>query len=330
MDLDPDTFLTTVYVAIDTFCTEHPVPPQRGPRPRMSDSEVLTLMLLGRWHGRSERGMLAWVRQTYAAYFPVLLSPSAFNRRARRLAGRLAALMHALAARLTVWQDWFEIVDGLPVPVARWVRGKRRRCFTPEEANLGRGGADQAMYYGVSLLLGVSASGIITGFVTAPANTAERWTFSAFLAWRHDPTAVPMGVDAIPTARTHGRELVGPVGHQLSPTTAGEAVTGVYLADRGFSGADWQRAWTERYHAQVITPDQVPPAARHWFHAARQCIETVNSVLTDVLHIVFPRARTEDGLITRILCACAALNLGILINRRAGRPDLAHGTLFRG
>jgi hypothetical protein len=49
-----------------------------------------------------------------------------------------------------------------------------------------------------------------------------------------------------------------------------------------------------------------------------------------VLHITFPRARTEAGLITRILCACTALNLGILIKRRSGRPDLALGTLFRG
>ena len=53
-------------------------------------------------------------------------------------------------------------------------------------------------------------------------------------------------------------------------------------------------------------------------------------VLTDVLHLRFPRARTEAGLITRLVATCAALNLGIYVNRRYGRPDLAHGTLFRG
>lgn len=330
MDVDPDTFLTTVYVAIDTFCTEHPVPPRRGPRPRMSDSEVLTLLLLGRWHGRSERGLLAWVGHHYRAYFPTVLTPSAFNRRARRLAGRLAALLQALARQLTVWEDWFEIVDGLPVPVARWVRGKRRRCFLPEEAALGYGGTGKTLYYGVSLLLCVTGSGVITGLVTAPANNAERWGASALLGWRADPTAVPLGVEAIPTAVTHGRALVGPVGHQLSPTTAGTAVTGLYLADRGFAGADWQRVWAEHYRARVITPAQVPAGLRHWFHHARQRIETVNAVLTDVLHIRYPLARTEAGLITRLVSACAALNLGILINRGHGRPDLAHGTLFRG
>jgi len=33
---------------------------------------------------------------------------------------------------------------------------------------------------------------------------------------------------------------------------------------------------------------------------------------------------------TRIAAKCAALNLGILINQRLGRPALALGTLFTG
>lgn len=330
MAVDAATFLITVYDAIDTFCAEHPVPPHRGRPPRMSDSEVLTVLVLGRWHGTSERGTLAWIAQTYAADFPTLLSPSAFNRRARHLAARLAAVMHALAARLDAAEEWFEIVDGLPVPVAQWVRGKRRRCFLPEEAELGHGGTGDGVYYGVSLLACVTGSGVITGFVTAPANDEARWQLGALLTWRHDPTAMPMDVDAIPSAAAHGRTLVGPIGHQRSPMTAGVPVTGVYLADRGFVGADWQQAWTERYHAEVITREQVPAALRHAFHAARQCIEAVNAVLTDVLHIRFPRARTEAGLITRLAASCAALNLGIFVNRCHHRPDLALGTLFRG
>ena len=329
MTIDVDTFLTTVYAEVDAFCAAHPAPVRRGPPPRMSDGEVLTVLLLGRWHGTSERGTLAWIGQTYPAYFPVLLSPSAFNRRARRLAGRLAALLQALAVQLQAWADWYEIVDGLPIPLAQRVRGRRRRCFGPEEADMGHGGTGKTLYYGVSLLLCVTGAGVITGFVTAPAGTAERWALSALLTWRTDPTALPPGVEALPTARAHGRALVGPRGHLLSPATAGAPVTGVYLADRGFIGADWQALWTDR-DAAVLTQDRLPAAAVHWFHHARQRIETVNAVLTDVLHIKLPGARIEAGLITRLLSACAALNLGILINRRHERPDLAHGTLFRG
>src|SRR5665811_2166439 len=262
MDLDPDTFLTTVYVEIDTFCAQHPAPVRRGPHPRMSDSEVLTVMLVGQWHGTSERGTLAWIAQTYHAAFPVLLSPSAFNRRARRLAGLVTTLLHDLAQRLAVWEEWFEIVDGLPVPLAAWTRGKRRKCFPPEEADLGYGGTDKSAYYGISLMLCVTGSGVITGLVTAPANNAERWSLSALLAWRHDPTVVPMGIEAIPVggqARAHARRPGGPSAVPGDGRTGGDRrLSGRSGLHRGRLGSGLARA--------VLRPGHDPrrPAA----HAA--------------------------------------------------------------
>jgi len=329
MTIDPDTFLTTVYATVDDFCAQHPGPLRPGPKPVMGDSEVLTVMLLKAWYGTSERGALAWVQARFPAAFPHLLTPSAFNRRARALAFEMAQLLHELSGHLTIGDDVYEILDGLPIPVATTERGQRRRCLLPEAADIGRGGTGKGWYYGVSLLGCVSAAGVITGFVTAPANDAERWQASALISWRHDPTAVPMDVEAITPPRGHGRTLTGPVGHQLSPTTAGETVAGVYLADRGFAGTEWQQVWRRRYGATVIAPETLEPEDRHWFHHARQRIETVFAVLTDVLHIKHPRVRTEAGLITRIVSACTAFNLGIFINRRFDRPDLAHGTLFR-
>lgn len=330
MNIDADTFLTTVYVTVDEFCATHLPPIRRGPHPVMSDSEVLTLLVIKPWHGTSERGVLAWINQSYAAYFPRVLTPSAFNRRARSLAPLMDMLLFALAEKLSVWEEAYEIIDGLPIPVASTGRGRRRRCFTPEEANIGRGGVGKDWYYGVSLLGCVTASGVMTGFVTSPANSAERWSATALMSWRSNPMAVPMGIEATASARRHSRQITGPVGHQLSPMTAGEAVTGVYLADKGFSGAEWQHAWRTRYGATVVTPDQVEPHARHWFHDARQRIETVFATLTEVLHIKHPRSRTEEGLRTHLVSVCTALNLGIYINRMYARADLALGTLFRG
>lgn len=52
--------------------------------------------------------------------------------------------------------------------------------------------------------------------------------------------------------------------------------------------------------------------------------------LVDSLHIRLPRALTEDGLITRLVAICTALNLGIFVYRHFGRDNLAHCTLFRG
>jgi hypothetical protein len=47
--VDLDTFLTTLYVMADTFCTTVSVEPQPGPQALLSPSEVLTLALVGQW-----------------------------------------------------------------------------------------------------------------------------------------------------------------------------------------------------------------------------------------------------------------------------------------
>lgn len=327
MNIDADTFLTTVYVTVDEFCAAHPHPVRPGPHPRMSDSEVLTILLLKLWHGNSERGALGWIAQNYTPYFPRIISPSAFNRRGRALMPIMAQLLHYLAEKLNVEREPYEIIDGLPIPLASPPRGQYRRCFDQDEADIGRSSSGKDWYYGVSMLECVTASGVITGFVTAPAKSGERWAATALFSWRANPAVPP--IDMLISRRPSHR-LVGPLGHHLSPTTAGEPVTGIYLADRNFTGDEWQHAWKTRCGATVITQDHIQRRNIHWFHDARQRVETVFAVLTSVLHIKYPHARTEAGLILHLVSACTALNLGIYINRMYARQDLQHGTLFRG
>lgn len=331
MDVDLDTFLTTVYVDIDTWWATEPAPaPHPGPRPKLSDVEVLTLMMVGQFRGQSERALLRWADAQLRAWFPVQLSQSAFNRRARSLALAAAHLVTALAARLDVACDAYEVVDTVPVPVAHRCRGDRHACFMPDEASVGRGGVGKAYYYGVSLLLSVAASGPITGLVIAPAHVQERWGLSALLSWRADPTRALMTEAALASRNRWHRSYVGPSGYLTCPATVGVPVSGTYLADRGFAGRVWHAHWHEDLTATVWTPDRVARPVRHWFHHARQVVETINGALTEVLHLKFPKARTYAGLITRIVAKCAALNLGILLNRHYDRPDLALGTLFPG
>src|SRR5437763_1868771 len=96
MELDADTFLVAVYCVIDdlyheTFAAHKPVRP--GVEPEMRDSEVLTVVVLTQWQqSRSDSAFLGYVRQHWRAYFPRVLSQSAFNRRARDLLGVLCAL----------------------------------------------------------------------------------------------------------------------------------------------------------------------------------------------------------------------------------------------
>jgi hypothetical protein len=62
---DPATFLTELYVIIDDWDkTQPPDPTRRGPAPRLSRSEVLTIALVGQWGCfSSERDFYQWAAQ---------------------------------------------------------------------------------------------------------------------------------------------------------------------------------------------------------------------------------------------------------------------------
>src|SRR5438128_4129150 len=261
MELDLDTFLTTVYCVVDDlyraeFAAAKPARP--GPKPALSDSEVLALMALAQWQrGRSERRFVAYAARHWRAYFPRLLERSAFNRRARDLAGVLCALGPRVAARLgaLAGPGAYEALDGVPVPLMRRCRGERHRLFAAE-AGIGRGGSDKDWYYGVELIAAVDQHGAISGFVLIPASTEERWGAEALLRWRAAPTApAPTAAELAPVLgpahRRRGQRL-GPTGPIAPRLGAGAPTEAPYLTDRGLRGAAWQRHWRDHLGATVL------------------------------------------------------------------------------
>lgn len=341
MDLDLDTFLTTVYCTIDALYCERfgPHKPVRpGVAPELADSEVLTVMALGQWQTkRSERRFVRYVGRHWRAYFPRMLSQSAFNRRARDLMPTLSALGPASAERVVAaWPDaTYEAVDGVPVPLARRCRGLRHKLFTCEEAGLGQGGSDKEWYFGVHLVGAVHPAGVFTGFVVGPADTSERWLAEALLRWRHDPRAPhPTLTELTPLlgpSHHKGGERRGPTGRLHGRTAAGRPATGPYVMDLGFRGARWQAHWRAAYGATVLTKADLPVAAtaaqqhelRHTACSLRQLVETAFGWLTEHFGLVFPRARTMPGLLARLGAKIAAFNLGVYVNHLFGREPFA-------
>jgi hypothetical protein len=72
--LDPDTFLTILYVMADDFCKSQPPKETRpGPNPSLTHSEVITLALFGQWSRfQSERGFYRYAQAHLQAAFPTL------------------------------------------------------------------------------------------------------------------------------------------------------------------------------------------------------------------------------------------------------------------
>lgn len=345
MAIDLATFLTTLYCVVDdiyqsVFAAAKPVRP--GRRPAMSDSEVLTVLLLAQWAPTwSERTVLSYVTTHWRRYFPRVLSQSAFNRRAgdlARVVGQLGPLAAAQLLPLLVAGD-YEVLDGLPVPLLRRCRGDRHRLFG-DAAGIGRGGSDHEWYYGVKLLSSVRPDGIITGFIVSPAPTEEHWAVEALLAWRHDPTlpeptAAALASTLGPTHRQHGHRY-GPTGPIWGRWWAGRSRPSDYLADQGARGKTWQAHWATDYGARVRTPEvwatlwepACRPAAQRQFRGRRQVIETVHACLEGLFRIKFPRARTIGGLLARVAGKVAAHDLLICLNHLFGRPTFAHFNPF--
>lgn len=335
-----DTFLTTVYTLIDDWYQADAArakPRRRGHQPEMSDSEILTLQLCQQWLGWSERLFLAYVERHWSAYFPRRLTQSSYNRRTRDVAGCSVALIGYLARVLGETEVPYEVIDGVPVPLARITRGLRHRLFAEDEAAVGRGGVDRRWYFGVKLVLAVQADGVVTGFIVGPANSGERWLVESLLCWRHDPQGAPWTAAQLPPSHRRGGGYVGPTGPCWPVDGAGVPRRGtpegaLYLTDAGLTGAAWQQHWPGDYRAEIVTvaetmtPEDVLPRREH--ASRRQVIETVNQHLSDDLHLPFPRARSCWGLLSRIAAKLAACNLGIWLNRQFGRPDFALATLF--
>ena len=69
MGLDLDTFLTALYTTVDDLYQERikvKFPQRPGPKPALTDSEVLTLAFLAQWRPfPSERAYWRWERLMY-------------------------------------------------------------------------------------------------------------------------------------------------------------------------------------------------------------------------------------------------------------------------
>lgn len=341
MDLDVNTFLTTLYTAIDDWFQAEIVaakPLRPGPQPEVSDSEVLTLSVLAQWQqDRSERHFLRYVARHWGGYFPRQLSQGAFNRRVRDLWGVLCRLGPAQerAATGLLGGSAYEVADGVPVPLMRRCRGDRHRLFGAE-AGVGRGGSDKDWYYGVKLLTAVDAHGLISGFVLAPAGTGEHWLLEALLRWRRHPAAPQPAAaalaDDLGPSHKRGGQRTGPTGPLGPRLGVGQPGAGPYLGDLGFTGARWAAHWRAAYGAEVLTKaefvavpdDAAQQAARGWFSGLRQVVESINNLLTEQLGLKFPRARSRWGLLARIAAKVAACNFTILFNHLHGRPPFSH------
>jgi hypothetical protein len=285
-----DSFLISLYVYIDEWwkASHPPNAPRKPGRPALlSESEVLTLAILAQWpRFRSERDFWRFASSHLRPYFPALCSHSQLNRRIRALAPELRLLQQAFAEDLAEPSALYRVMDTTLIPAIVRVRASRKGLFAGQ-ASFGRSASKTEWVYGFKVALVVDPVGVITAFGLAPAASDER------------PIA-----DALIASDRYG----------------------AYLADKGFTGLEWERRWMELYGALVTaTPYDDSRRAwskadRRWASGKRQIIEGVIYQLKDFFSLESHRAKTLQGLLARLAANVAAFTCAQRINDSLGRP----------
>lgn len=286
-------FCTWMYVIVDDLWQE--IAPQfvrPGPPPLCSDSELLTLALVGECRGWvMETRLLSHFRE-YRSLFPHLPSQSRFNRRRRHLAHAFNAVRRAVLAVLDVAQDRHCALDSVPVPVVHFhLVPSTTGDWAEHGASFGKVPSKKMTIYGYKLHTLVTLGGVLRDFVLAPAHASDLSVGQGLLAEHTDLTVV---------------------------------------ADKAYiSAAIAQELQTQNRVILLTVPRrnqhvQLPAAVTQRLNAVRQIIETVNGQLTDQFHLAINHAHTFHGLCTRLLTKLAAHTLSIYLNRLLGQRDFLH------
>ena len=293
--MDLDSFLVSLYVQIDDWWkANHPSATRRPGRPALlSDPEVLTLAILAQWpRFRSERDFWRFASSHLRPYFPMLCTQGQLNRRVRALEPELRLLQRAFAEELSEPSEpsepsaIYRVMDTTLIPAIVRVRASRKGLFAGQ-ASFGRSASKTEWVYGFKVALVVDPEGVITAFGLAGAASDER----------------PIG-DALIASDRHG----------------------AYLADKGFTGIEWERMWLEVYGALVAAAPKNnsrrawSKADRRWASGKRQIIEGVIGQLKDFFGLERHRAKTLGGLLTRLAAKVVAYTCAQRINDSLGRP----------
>jgi hypothetical protein len=242
--MDITTYLINVYCLVDDWLKGKRIR-QRGPKPQLWDSEVLTMEIVGEFLGiDTDQGLYTFFRRHFGDWFPTLrrVDRTTFTRQAANL-WMFKEQLCAHVSQLVSHDPLISVVDSFPMPVCRFARANRCQTF----AGLAAYGYDEVArqtYYGLRVHVRICWPGVIVATTIAPANV-------------HDTEAAD--------------DLL-------------QGVHGWALADRNYWKPDWQMELKER-NLTLLAPfrsaKHQPFHYPHWLVEKRYRIETVFGQLVD-------------------------------------------------
>ncbi len=283
-------FCLVVYVVVDDICQQiGPMLRRPGPQPQCSDSELITMTLVGECKGWDLETNLLSNFKDHQDLFPIIPSQSRFNRRRRNLMSTFNLIRRIILSWLDVAQEKQCVIDSLPIPVVKFHLVPTSTGDWPaHQANFGKASSKKLTFFGYKLHLLVTVGGVILDFELAPASAPDL-----------------------------------EVGFELLTEHTDLKVIG----DKAYISAEKAtELWRyNRIKLQTLPrknqKQQLSPATRHLVNSIRQIIETVNGQLNEQFHIETNHAHTFWGLCTRLYSKLTAHTLCIYLNRLFGNSD---------
>lgn len=161
-------YIVNVFVMVDDFCKIY-YPARklraRGPLPKLADSEVITMEVVGEYLGfDTDEGIYNYFARHWKFLFPNLPDRSNFVRQCANLWN----VKQQFFEHLSHCRDkYIQIVDSIPVEVCKFIRAKTARQFK-DTAKYGKWFGQT--FFGYRLHLKITDFGMIRNFILAPAN----------------------------------------------------------------------------------------------------------------------------------------------------------------
>ena len=286
--MDLSTFIVAVFCLVDDRIKDLRVR-QRGPSPEISDSEVLTIEIVGEFLGiDTDKDIYLFFRRHYAEWFPALgtVHRTTFARQAANLWKVKERLWQELLA-LAPHDPTFALVDSMPLPACLFARAYSRCKRFRGEAAFGKDTLLRQTFYGFRMHVRVCWPGVITGFSVAPANA-------------HELSVVP--------------ELV-------------ESTRGVAVGDRNYWSPEAKEELVCGMGVELLAPyrskkrDPAPQRSA-FLSRLRYRIDTVFSQLTGRYSIKRVWAKDLWHLVGRLLRKVLSHTVAFLLNHRQGNRPL--------
>jgi hypothetical protein len=294
-EIDFQKLCELLFAIIDHFCAQLPVQTGAGRRKTYSDSTILKIDMLMHLTGKKgETEIIREIKRHYRHHFDEIPEQSRLWHRIREALALIEQFRQYLRFQLGVEAEDLRILDTLPIPVATPTsRPGRGNGF--QRAEGGYCASKKLKYYGFKLGLLITDLGIPD-------------LFELF------------------SARPHDVQLLDELLAQLNRLIA--------LGDKGFISDPKRLRLAQEQEIYLITYRRAnqklknTPLEQWALRQYRQLIETVFSQLDGHMHLQNCGAKTDLGLVKRVMGIITAYTLGIFLNFLLGRPLLAIKELF--